>query len=59
MTIEKKNRTVRLKALGNGQVSLCAAAACAGLYEMYCQLGIKQTQHAEGHSIDLDDFFDL
>ena len=59
VTIEKKNRTVRLKALGNGQVSLCAAAACAGLYEMYCQLGIKQTQHAEGHSIDLDDFFDL
>ena len=59
VTTDKTDRVQRLKALGNGQVSLCAAAACVGLYDNFQQIDEQTRRNEEGYEMDLDEFFGL
>lgn len=52
VTTEKGARVSRLKALGNGQVSLCAAAACVALFETFQRIDTVSQELQEDRSLD-------
>jgi hypothetical protein len=59
VTTNKRDRTNRLKADGNGQVALCAAASCVALFENLWQADEAFRRAVERPEIDLDDFLDI
>jgi len=59
VTTDKTNRTSRLKADGNGQVSLCAAAACVALFNTRWQVDEAFQRALDRPLVDLEDFLDF
>lgn len=59
VTRDKTDRTQRLKADGNGQVALCAAAACVALHDSAMEADEAFAQAAAKVPTDLEDFLDV